>query len=123
MLRVLVVDDHPAILRHVSAWVHSTHVAEVVGTESDPTVAARTWSALRPDVMLCDVHMPDLDGVALCAQLREAHPSAAVLLFSAREDAGVRSRAAAAGAAGVISKTASPAELADALQRAAGQLP
>jgi two-component system, NarL family, invasion response regulator UvrY len=120
---VLVVDDHPAILRHVRTWVHSTHVAEVVGTESDPTAAVEVWNALRPDVVLCDVHMPGLDGVELCAQLRQEHPGAAVLLFSAREDATVRSRATRAGATGVISKTASPAELAEALQRAAGQVP
>ncbi|MBI4935275.1 MAG: response regulator transcription factor [Actinobacteria bacterium] len=123
MLRVLVVDDHPAILRHVRTWVHSTHIAEVVGTESDPTAAAGAWEALRPDVVLCDVHMPVLDGVELCTKLRQEHPDAAVLLFSAREDATVRSRAARAGATGVISKTASPAELAEALQRAAGQVP
>jgi DNA-binding NarL/FixJ family response regulator len=64
-----------------------------------------------------------LDGVELCAQLRELHPHAVVLLFSAREDATMRSRAHSAGAAGVVSKTASPDELAVALQRAVGQVP
>jgi DNA-binding NarL/FixJ family response regulator len=120
---VLVVDDHPAILRHVSTWVHSTRIAEVVGTESDPMAVPQLWTELRPDVVLCDVHMPLLDGVELCAQLRELHPHAVVLLFSAREDATMRSRAHSAGAAGVVSKTASPDELAVALQRAVGQVP
>ena len=122
VLRVLVVDDHPAILRHVSTWVHSTQIAEVVGTESDPLAVPQLWTELQPDVLLCDVHMPELDGVELCAQLRELHPKAAVLLFSAREDATMRSRALGAGAAGVISKTASPAELAAALQHAVDQV-
>lgn len=123
MLKVLVVDDHPAILRHVSTWVQSTGVAEVVGTESDPMAALAQWESLLPDVVLCDVHMPDVDGVELCSQLRARYPGAPVLLFSARDDATMRSRARSAGAAGVIAKTAPPDELASALQRAVGQLP
>jgi DNA-binding NarL/FixJ family response regulator len=121
VLRVLVVDDHPAILRHVSTWVHSSQVAEVIDTESDPTAVLAKWEALRPDVTLCDVHMPGLDGIELCAQLRARFPTAAVLLFSARDDAALRSKARVAGAAGVISKTASPHELAAALTGAATQ--
>jgi DNA-binding NarL/FixJ family response regulator len=102
----------------VSTWVSSTRVAEVVGTESDPAAVPARWDELRPDITLCDVHMPELDGIELCRLLRKRDPSAVVLLFSAREDATMRNRADAAGAAGVVSKTASADELASALQRA-----
>jgi DNA-binding NarL/FixJ family response regulator len=59
--------------------------------------------------------MPQIDGFDLCRLLHAEHPGAPVLLFSARDDDAVRRDAAAAGAAGLISKTASPAALAEAL--------
>ena len=92
-LRVLVVDDHPAILRHVSSWVGATRVAEVVATSSVPGDVTALWDEVQPDVTLCDVHMPDIDGLELCQQLRALHPDARVLLFSARDDRTTRDRA------------------------------
>jgi DNA-binding NarL/FixJ family response regulator len=120
-LRVLVVDDHPAILRHVSSWVRSTIVAEVVATSSDPAGVPAIWSEVRPDVTLCDVHMPEVDGLELCRRLCRQDPAAVVLLFSARDDSALRQQADDAGARGLISKTATPQELAAALLAAAGR--
>lgn len=122
LLRVLVIDDHPAILQHVSTWVSASAVAEVVGTASLPDEAMALFEALRPDVTLCDMHMPHVDGFDLCRRLRTHNADAAVVLFSARDDAVLRAAATAAGAAGLVSKTASPIELAAAL-RAAVQEP
>ncbi|MFZ4720918.1 MAG: response regulator [Ilumatobacteraceae bacterium] len=120
MIRVLVVDDHPAILRHVGSWVRGTEVAEVVGTTSNPVAVPALWEELRPDVTLCDVHMPVMDGLELCARLRESYPEAAVVLFSARDDRTTRDAATAAGAVGLVPKTASVEELA-AMLRLAGR--
>ncbi len=114
------VDDHPAILRHVSSWVERTGVATVVGTSSVPAAVPGLWTELRPDVTLCDVHMPDVDGFDLCRQLRDEHPAAVVLLFSARDDRTMLDSATAAGACGLVSKTATSAELAVALRAATG---
>ncbi len=117
-LRVLVVDDHPAILRHVSSWVAATGIATVAATTSSPADVVALWDEVRPDVTLCDVHMPGMDGFELCTQLRGAHPDAVVVLFSARDDPGMRDEAERSGASGVVSKTASSAVLADALRSA-----
>jgi CheY-like chemotaxis protein len=117
-LRVLVVDDHPAILRHVSSWVAGTGIATVAATSSSPTEVVALWSEVRPDVTLCDVHMPDIDGFQLCTQLRTEHPDAVVLLFSARDDVTMRDAAMASGASGLVSKMASSTVLADALRAA-----
>ncbi|MFM2076335.1 MAG: hypothetical protein RJA49_225 [Actinomycetota bacterium] len=87
----------------------------MVGTSSDPSAVPALWAELRPDVTLCDVHMPSIDGFDLCRLLHEEQPDAPVLLFSARDDDAVRRAAVTAGAAGLISKTASPAALAAAL--------
>lgn len=102
------------------SWVGATKVAEVVATSSEPTAVSALWDEVRPDVTLCDVHMPDIDGLELCQRLRAAHPDARVLLFSARDDRTTRDAAAHAGASGLVSKTASPAELAAALLAAVG---
>ena len=117
-LRVLVVDDHPAILRHVSSWVAATGIATVAATSSSPADVVALWDEVRPDVTLCDVHMPGMDGFELCTQLRAAHPDAVVVLFSARDDPGMRDKAERSGASGVVSKTAPSAVLADALRSA-----
>jgi DNA-binding NarL/FixJ family response regulator len=112
-LRVLVVDDHPAILRHVSSWVEATGVASVIATSSAPMAVPGLWKELQPDITLCDVHMPELDGFELCQRLRAEHPSAVVVLFSARDDRTMHDEASKAGACGLVSKTATSAELAD----------
>ena len=117
-LRVLVVDDHPAILRHVSSWVAGTGIATVTATSSSPADVVALWDEVRPDVTLCDVHMPDIDGFELCTRLRSEHPDAVVLLFSARDDRTMRDAATEAGARGLVSKTASCTVLADALRAA-----
>ncbi len=114
-LRVLVIDDHPMILRHVDTWVNASDVAIVAGMASNAADALALWQQLEPDVTLCDVHMPNVDGFEFCRTLRERHPNAAVVLFSARDDVTVRDAAKAAGALGLVSKTASAQELAAAL--------
>ncbi len=93
----------------------ATKVAEVVATSSAPSEVTALWDEVRPDVTLCDVHMPEVDGLELCQQLRASHPEARVLLFSARDDRTTRDAATGAGACGLVSKTASPSELAAAL--------
>jgi DNA-binding NarL/FixJ family response regulator len=118
-LRVLVVDDHPAILRHVSSWVEASGVASVIGTASTPAAVPGLWDELRPDITLCDVHMPEMDGFDLCRLLRDRHPTAVVVLFSARDDHTMHDSAVKAGACGLVSKTATSAELAGVLRAAA----
>lgn len=92
----------------------------MVATSSEPADVGALWDEVRPDVTLCDVHMPDIDGLEVCQRLRASHPDARVVLFSARDDRTTRDAATDAGARGLVSKTASPAELAAALLAAVG---
>ena len=122
-LRVLVVDDHPAILQGVVGWISRSGVAEVVATTSDPHEAIRLWDELDPDVTLCDAHMPGVDGLELCRRIVDAHHDAVVFVFSARDDAVLRDASLAAGARGLVSKTVSSAELGTILTAATGSVP
>jgi CheY-like chemotaxis protein len=83
VLRVLAVDDHEAIRDHVSAWVAQTGVGVVIGvcaTAADGLEACATQSV---DVVLCDVHMPDMGGVAFASEVRRRFGNIRIVLFSA----------------------------------------
>lgn len=105
--QILVVDDHEAILRHVADWVDATGSAVVTAVATGWGDTVDRIAEHLPDLVLCDVHMPDVDGFELCRRLKQQHPALAVLLFSARDDAALREIALEAGAAGLVSKTAS----------------
>lgn len=117
-LRVLVVDDNHLILRAVPVWVSRTGVAEVGCVASDALEAMRAVEAERPDVVLCDVRMPDLDGFGLTAALVERHPGLPVVLFSALLADDLHQRALEVGARGFVDKSASTEELSEVLLRA-----
>jgi DNA-binding NarL/FixJ family response regulator len=117
-IRVLVIDDHPAILDGITGWVARSGVAEVVAATSDPDDLDTLYRTHLPDIVLCDVHMPRRSGFDVCADLLRNHPDANVLLFSARDDATITAGATIVGARGLVSKLASSAELGTQLQHA-----
>lgn len=100
------VDDHPAILRHVAVWVQGTGVATVAATSVESADAHLLYGSLKPDIVLCDMHMPEVDGLEVCRRIVALDPCAAVILFSARDDDGLADVAAQAGASALIKKTA-----------------
>jgi DNA-binding NarL/FixJ family response regulator len=116
-LRVLVVDDHEAVLKSVHLWVARTERFEVVATTDDPHGVVGLYEGVRPDVVLCDVFMPGLDGFATLRLLHAAHPDAAAVLFSALAEPTVVEHAAALGIP-FLEKSASSSELTEALAMA-----
>jgi DNA-binding NarL/FixJ family response regulator len=114
----MIVDDHPiwreAVERDLAAAGYL-----VVAAVGDGRTAVRLAPAVRPDVVLMDVSLPQLSGVAATAALVEGDSGVRVLMFSSsQEDADVLA-AVAAGARGYLVKTASPIELLDAVRRTA----
>jgi DNA-binding NarL/FixJ family response regulator len=109
-VRVLLVDDHPMVregLRSMLA-VDGVVVVGEAGTGVDAVRAART---LAPDLILLDMELPDLDGVAVLRELKSCAPGAAVLVVSMHDDPRLVRRAVDAGAAGYVLKGASRREL------------
>ena len=120
MLRLLLVEDHAAF---------RGALAMVLNSESDMGVAAECGSLAEcgaleglenVDVALLDLNLPDGEGTELVAVLRAANPAVRVLMLSAGIEAGLRERAAEAGADGVLDKMTSPPELASEVRRVAG---
>ena len=117
-IRVFVVDDHPMIRHGLAAMLKAEPGMVWVGDAPDGTDAVRLAPALQPDVVLMDLVMPRMDGVAAIAALRPLLPQTKfVILTSLLEPAEVR-RAMDAGACGYLLKNASSQELVTVIQMA-----
>jgi two-component system response regulator DegU len=93
---------------------------EVVGEARDGAEALSLAAALQPDVVVMDVQMPTLDGIAVTRSLRSVAPRSAVVMLSLHDNASTRAEAQAAGAAAFVGKHEPCEALLAAVRRAAG---
>ncbi|GAA1785541.1 response regulator transcription factor [Agromyces lapidis] len=114
---MLLADDHGAI-REALRIMLETHGILVVGEAADGAAAVRNAAALRPDVVLMDLRMPGVDGVAATREIRDRGLGDVLVLTSFDEDELVFG-AIRAGAAGFLLKTTDAATLVDAVHRVA----
>lgn len=117
MISVLIADDHGAVRAGIRMVLETSPDITVVGEAADGRVAVSMAAALSPDIVLMDVRMPHLDGIAAARQLRDS-PSTVLMLTSFGLDEVILG-ALRAGAAGFLLKNASAEELIDAVVRAA----
>ena len=110
-IRVLLVDDHQLVRAGLRALVQALSDCEVVGEAANGREALQQAKVLRPDVVLMDLLMPELNGLAATRQLTEISPRTKVIALSMNTDAQSVMRALRAGAAGYLSKDVSPVEL------------
>jgi len=116
VLRVMVVDDHPMWREAVARDLGEAGL-RVVATASDGVEALRRLPAVRPDVVVLDLQMPTLDGVATTRRIVAEHPGVRVLVLTASGEHSDLLEAVKAGATGYLVKSASSAELLDAVRR------
>ena len=100
---ILIVDDHRMFRRAVRAVLEGDGY-EVVGEEPDGRAGLRAALALRPDVVLLDVRLPDMDGFAVALHLAQDEPGPAVIVTSSSDDPLYPARAARSGARGFVAK-------------------
>lgn len=115
--RVLLADDH-GMIREGLRMILEAHGVDVVGEASDGATAIRNAKALRPDVVLMDLRMPGVDGVAATREIVSEGTAEVLVLTSFDEDELVFS-AIRAGAAGFLLKTTEAGPLVDAVRRVA----
>lgn len=121
-MRVMVVDDHPMWRDAVSRDLGDAGF-EVVAAIGEGTQAVRIAAAVRPDVVVLDLQLPDVSGVDVTRGLLAAHPPARVLVLSASGEHRDVLDAVKAGASGYILKSASRGEFLDAVRRTAAGEP
>lgn len=120
-LRIMVVDDHP-MWRDGVARDLSDAGFEIVATADSSGAAGRRAGAVRPDVVLMDMQLPDGNGAEATAAVLEVSPKTRVLVLSASDERDDVLDAVKAGASGYLVKSASKEELIDAVRAtAAGQ--
>ncbi len=119
MIRLLIVDDHPVVRDGLRGMTASQPDLEVVGEAASGAEALALVPRVRPDVVLLDLRMPALDGVATIRALRERHPETRVLVLTTFDTDSDVVSAIQAGATGYLLKDVPRAELFRAVRAAA----
>lgn len=117
--KILLADDH-AIVRLGFRLLLEGAGACVVGEAASGEQALSLYAELAPDLLIMDVSMPGIGGLAALERLRAHHPNARVLMLSAHQDAQIPVRALQAGALGYLCKRCSPDEFLRGVRAVAG---
>jgi two-component system, NarL family, nitrate/nitrite response regulator NarL len=111
-IRLLVIDDHPVVRDGVALLATSNRRIELVGYASSGKAALELVEAAAPDVILCDLRLPDMLAPELIGMLRRAVPDARIVIFTAYPDHPAVCAALEAGACGIVAKDAARTDLA-----------
>jgi two-component system chemotaxis response regulator CheB len=109
-IRILVVDDSVVIRQVVSEVLAADPEIEVVGTAANGKIALAKLTQLNPDLVILDVEMPELDGLATLSAIRKSHPKLPVIMFSALTERGAAATldALSRGASDYFTKPSGP---------------
>ena len=118
-VRVIAIDDHDLFRNGLAMLLRDEPGIEVVGQASGGRTGVRLVAELRPEVVLMDMRMPDLDGPEATRQILAADPSVRVIALTVASDDGQVALALAAGACGYLAKDTSISDLAVAIRAAA----
>jgi DNA-binding NarL/FixJ family response regulator len=119
--RLLIVDDHDLIRESTQLMLEGEPDLEVVGEAVNGRHAMELCRQLRPDLVLMDVRMPEMDGLTATREIKKEMPAISVLVVSAYESEDYRREAASAGATDYILKDAERRQLLEAVRAALGQ--
>jgi len=102
-VRVLIVDDHPMVRAGLRSMLEPAGI-EVVGEAGTGEDALRAAAASQPEVVLLDLELPDLDGLAVLQRLKALAREMAVLVITMHDDPALVRRAVEAGVSGYVLK-------------------
>ncbi len=119
MIRVLIADDHGLVRAGLSELIATFEDVEVVGAATGGAEAVAMAVEHRPDIVLMDLEMPDVDGIEATRRIAEECPDARVVILTSFSDRDRILKALDAGAVGYLLKDAEPGELARGIAAAA----
>jgi two-component system, NarL family, response regulator NreC len=114
-IRLLLADDHAVVRSGLRMLLQARDDIEIVGEAENGREAVEKVKALRPDVVLMDVQMPDMNGIDATRRIKAVAPETAVLALTMHEDDHYFFEMLHAGASGYVPKRAAPDELVNAL--------
>jgi two-component system, NarL family, response regulator LiaR len=117
-LRVLLVDDHAMVRRGLAAFLKTFDDLELAGEAATGEEAVQRCAEAQPDVVLMDLMLPVMDGVAATRAIRERFPTVRIIALTSFREEGLVHRALQAGAIGYLLKNVSAEELAAAIRAA-----
>ncbi|MDW7979343.1 MAG: response regulator transcription factor, partial [Verrucomicrobiales bacterium] len=105
-IRLLLADDHPVVRKGIEACLCRYKHLEVVGEAACGGEALRKAKELNPDILLLDIGLPDMDGVAVTEQLKREVPNTKVIVLTMRRNVETLQRLVHAGIRGYLLKDA-----------------
>jgi two-component system, NarL family, response regulator LiaR len=117
-VRVMIVDDHLMVRRGLASLLCAAQDVELVGEAANGSEAVRISARIRPDVVLMDLNLPELDGIAATRAIREANPRIQVIAVTSSHEDELVCDALRAGAIGYLLKNVGVAGLGDAIRAA-----
>ena len=118
-LRILLADDHVTVRHGLKLLIDSQPDMNVVSEVSDGEAAIRAALELKPDVVVMDISMPGMNGLAATKKLKQQQPNAAIITLTRHSDDAYLQELLRAGALGYVLKQSAPAELLQAIRAAA----
>lgn len=115
--RVLLVDDTVDFLEVSREYLEGFAELDIVGTATSGRQALDLLPSLRPDVMVADISMPEMNGIELARRARETFPALKIVILSLMDSPAQQDAASQVGADAFISKTAMDTELVPTIQR------
>jgi two-component system response regulator DevR len=119
MIRVAIVDDHHALRLGLDTAIRSEPGLVPAGVAATAAELASVLYRNRPDVVLLDYNLPDVDGLTVCRDIKSQIPAPGVILYSAFADASMTVPAIVAGADGIVNKGVPARELFQAIREVA----
>src|ERR671918_2149985 len=117
MIKVLIVDDIPETRDHLTRLLGLEREIDVAGTAGSGEEAIRLALELRPDVLVMDINMPGMDGIATSEIISQRLPNSAIIMMSVHGEAEHMKRAMLAGAREFLIKPFSADELSTSIKR------
>lgn len=115
-VRIMCVDDHPLVRKGVAAIINGEPDMELVGEASNGSEAVTRYAELKPDILLMDLRMPQMDGVEATRRIRELDPNAKIIALTSYDGDQDIYRAIEAGIRGYILKEMVHTKVVDAIR-------
>jgi DNA-binding NarL/FixJ family response regulator len=116
-VRIVIADDHGLVRQGFQGMLAREEGFEVVGEAEDGREAVELCSRLRPDLVLMDVRMPEMDGLAATREIKQRYPETGVLMVTMQENPDYLLEAVKAGAAGYVLKGSPNSQIMGAIRR------